>query len=477
MAKMTIGKKLNLSFAAMLVLIFGLGGFALMSIRELHAALDETAHRVSRRIELMTDLQNAASSMRIHQRGVVMYTLMQRPDRLAQSIESFRSEYEHAQAILREFRPFIATETGRKSADAIEADLAEWRKEYEDLEQKCRLQQLDERLTTSLDRLVALGQQIHDSTMKVLDVQRSFMASAAAAGDVAATRDISIAVLVLCVALGIGGCTFFGVRHTSGTLQRAAAELSRDAAQISGAAGQISVSAQALAQGASEQAASIEETSASSEEITAMTHKNADDSNEAAKLSMETSEIVREANQTLDQMEASMREINASSDKIGKIIKVIDEIAFQTNILALNAAVEAARAGEAGMGFAVVADEVRNLAHRSAQAAKDTAVLIEESISRSAEGRTKLDEVSRTIHAITEKAEKVKTLVDAVHTSSAEQARGIEQIAKAVSQMEQVTQNAAASAEQAAAAGQELTGQATSLNRVVGKLEEMVGRS
>ena len=114
-----------------------------------------------------------------------------------------------------------------------------------------------------------------------------------------------------------------------------------------------------------------------------MTRKNAENSSSAADFMIETSRVVEEANRTLEQMVASMRDINASSDKIAKIIKVIDEIAFQTNILALNAAVEAARAGEAGMGFAVVADEVRNLAQRSAQAAKDTAALIEESIAKS----------------------------------------------------------------------------------------------
>ena len=139
-----------------------------------------------------------------------------------------------------------------------------------------------------------------------------------------------------------------------------------------------------------------------------------------------------------------MGDIKASSDKVAKIIKVIDEIAFQTNILALNAAVEAARAGEAGMGFAVVADEVRNLAQRCAQAAKDTAALIEESIVKSNDGKTKVDQVAVAIRAITEESAKVKTLVDEVSLGSQEQTRGIEQVAKALTQMEQVTQQSAA---------------------------------
>jgi methyl-accepting chemotaxis protein len=170
-----------------------------------------------------------------------------------------------------------------------------------------------------------------------------------------------------------------------------------------------------------------------------------------------------------------MQQINASSDKISKIIKVIDEIAFQTNILALNAAVEAARAGEAGMGFAVVADEVRNLAQRSAQAAKDTAGLIEESIATSREGSAKLEQVAGVIRAITESATQVKTLVDEVNMGSQEQSKGIDQIAKAVAQMDQVTQGTAASAEESASASEELSAQAQALNHIVSALGTLVG--
>jgi methyl-accepting chemotaxis protein/methyl-accepting chemotaxis protein-1 (serine sensor receptor) len=174
-------------------------------------------------------------------------------------------------------------------------------------------------------------------------------------------------------------------------------------------------------------------------------------------------------------MVGSMQEINASSDKIARIIKVIDEIAFQTNILALNAAVEAARAGEAGAGFAVVADEVRNLAQRSAQAAKDTAGLIEESIAKSHDGKAKLELVAQGIHDITATVTQIKSLVDRVHAGSTEQARGIEHIAKSVGDMDQVTQKAAAHAEQSASAGEELSAQALSMTEIVEKLSALVG--
>ena len=285
-------------------------------------------------------------------------------------------------------------------------------------------------------------------------------------------------VLALAMSLvGGGGVAFFVVRSINEGLNEAVRGLSNGAEQVSGAAIQISSSSQSLAKGTSEQAASLEETSASSEEMTSMTRKNADNSEQCAKLMVQVDGRVVTANQTLGQMVTSMKEINSSSDKISKIIRVIDEIAFQTNILALNAAVEAARAGEAGMGFAVVADEVRNLAQRSAQAAKDTAALIEESISRSNEGSTKLTQVAEAISSITASANQVKTLVDEVNLGSQEQARGVEQISKAIVQIEQVTQRAAASSEEAASASEELAAQSQAIHVIIQQLQAMVNGS
>jgi methyl-accepting chemotaxis protein len=255
------------------------------------------------------------------------------------------------------------------------------------------------------------------------------------------------AVTMIIFALAVGGIILFVVRHINGSLRKAI----------------------------SEQAASLEETSSSSEEINSMARKNAENSQAANALVVQSQQKFEETNRSLESMVSAMGDIKSSSDKVSKIIKVIDEIAFQTNILALNAAVEAARAGEAGMGFAVVADEVRNLAQRCAQAAKDTAALIEESIIKSNDGQTKVSQVAVAIQAMTEQSASVKTLVDEVSLGSQEQTRGIEQISKALTQMEQVTQQSAATAEESAAAAEELTAQASALMEVVHQLSAMVG--
>jgi methyl-accepting chemotaxis protein len=257
-------------------------------------------------------------------------------------------------------------------------------------------------------------------------------------------------------------------------LNAVTASLQDGSEQVASASGQVSSSSQSLAEGASEQASSLEETSSSLEEMASMTKRNAENARKANELAKEARQAADKGAGDMKTMATAMDAIKVSSDDIAKIIKTIDEIAFQTNILALNAAVEAARAGEAGMGFAVVADEVRNLAQRCAQAAKETAVKIEDAITKSGQGVEISGKVAAALNEIVTKVRQVDELVTEVAGASREQTEGITQINVAVSQMDKVTQSNAANAEESAAAAQELGSQAEVLKLTVTDLLRLV---
>ncbi len=258
-------------------------------------------------------------------------------------------------------------------------------------------------------------------------------------------------------------------------VKRIAGVLAEQGGLLTASAAAVETSSQSLAEGASEQAASLEETSASLEEMTSMTKRNADNAAQAKEFAAQTRAAADTGATDMAQMKGAMDAITRSSGEIAKIVKTIDEIAFQTNLLALNAAVEAARAGEAGLGFAVVADEVRALAQRSAQAAKETAAKIEDSVSKSANGVTISAKVAQSLEQIVAGASRVDTLVAEIATASHEQSQGIGQVNSAVSEMDKVTQSNASSAEESAAAAQELNGQSLALKQVVASLQQLVG--
>jgi methyl-accepting chemotaxis protein len=275
---------------------------------------------------------------------------------------------------------------------------------------------------------------------------------------------------ITCVVLIV----FFVMRSVTTPLNRITLTLEHNAQVVDESALHISASSQSLAEGASQQAVSLEEVNSSLGSITAMARRNADHANQAKDLAEQTRLAADVGASDMKEMSAAMDGIKAASDDIAKIIKTIDEIAFQTNILALNAAVEAARAGEAGAGFAVVADEVRRLAQRSAQAAKETADKIEGSIRRGQDGLRITSKAVSSLEEIVGKARRVDELVAEISKASHEQSEGIGQVNTTLSQMDQLTQSNAASSEESAGAATELNAQAETLKGIVIDLANLV---
>jgi hypothetical protein len=385
---------------------------------------------------------------------------------------------------LHEFATSLNNTNFLAASQAIAGSLNEFLKDIDhSLTLGAREHQLDQQLaSTGVSVLKAADAELAKADEEVAKqrnkgVQASDSAQAARTSADATRKSAGIVILVvILVGLGIGGVfTLFVTSSINRSLVSAITKIGGGADQTNVAANQVSVSSQSLAEGSSEQAASIEETSSSLEEMASMTRRNAENAQKANELAKQARQAADKGAQDMQAMNQAMAAIKMSSDDIAKIIKTIDEIAFQTNILALNAAVEAARAGGAGLGFAVVAEEVRNLAQRSAQAAKETAAKIEGAINKTAQGVSLSNQVTETLNEIVTKARQVDQLASEVAGASREQTQGITQINTAVGQMDKVTQSNAANAEEGAAAAQELKAQAEMMKQAVGELIRLVG--
>lgn len=471
----TLGRKLLTGFGGMLALVLLLSGGALVITRSLNQDLDRAANGTARRQYLAGEVNAATSEMASLERGGVLSAVLGDKAHAEEYQQRFRERADRLRSALAELTRKAETADTAGLVRTLDQQAALLIQGHDELRQAVAAERMDAALAIFGQKMQPRLDEIGRQASLLVEQQSRALAAAAEESGAKSARISTGTVIVTLIALVAGALVFLLVRQSNTSLTRLAGRLLEGAEQVAAAASQVSAASHSLAQGASQQAVSLQEASASTEEIASITHKNAGHAAEVAGLMQESERNAGEVNQTLDRMVEKMKEIDSSSNKIARIIKVIDEIAFQTNILALNAAVEAARAGEAGLGFAVVADEVRNLAQRCAQAARDTAGLIEESIETSRDGNTRLDHMAGAVRAMTESSLRVKSLVDEVNHGSQEQARGMDQISHAVARMEQVTQKTAAGAQQSASAGTELSGHAEVLRALVGEMQEMVG--
>lgn len=473
----TIGAKLGISFASVLALVIVMGVASLQMSGDLSNELERAVKVVAQSQLLAGQMAAATASMEAHERGVAFALVLQQADKAEASKRGYQEAAGQLDESLKGLASLAADDSGRSQIRMLDEKASAVRSIHSEFLQLLASQQIDIALKLFDERLTPALRDMNRAATALVDQQEKQLASV---GESAAARQSHarwLMLMLFAVSIPVGVGVVIVIRKASATLRKLSGELSGTAREVSEASRQISQASRGVAEGAAKQAGSLEETSASSQELSSMTQKNAEQSRHAASMMAEVDHRVREANVTLEQMVASMREISGSSEKIARIIKVIDEISFQTNILALNAAVEAARAGEAGMGFAVVADEVRRLAQRCAQAAKDTAALIEESIQTSSEGSRKIEQMSSSIASITGSAVRVKEIIDQLNLSSQEQAQGIELISSSLTELEAVTQQAAASAEQSAAVSESMASQSDVLDRVVSHLVGLVGET
>ncbi len=474
-----IGKRITVGFVAVLAVTVLLGVFAVYQARQIGINFSNVANTQ------MPTLQHVLTcEAYVSQNNALIYKHMSSPSAddmthleslMAETSGKIDAELVKVEAIDRSAATTAALKSVREVQDHFRSTRAEFVK-------RSRVATTPEAVAKLIASARAEVDPISDDYIARLDqlaaaaAQRVDAASAGTAATISHTTVLTSIGTGFAVVLG-GTLGFVIITGVGRRLRQVAASLEEGAMQVATAATQVSRASQSLAEGSSEQAASLEETSASLEEMSSMTKRNAENAELAKQLSGQTSQAADSCSADMTAMKAAMDEIKKSAAETSKIVKTIDEIAFQTNILALNAAVEAARAGEAGAGFAVVAEEVRNLAQRCAQSAKETGEKIEASVAKSDNGVQISGKVALSLEEIIEKAHKVDALIAEISSASHEQSQGISQVNTAISQMDKVTQSNAANAEETAAAAEELNSQSHSMQDSVGELRRVVDGS
>jgi len=498
LSKMSIGRKLAAGVLFLLAAVAGLGYFAARTVSVLGGALEVAVNTRSRGIEsagaLRSDFQQMAAASRAAQIAMVIELLGaaransgRAADAGAQcagchdagtaetAVAALREAAGNARTRVAALRRLADSEEERRALEVTESRLGLWLSAFEQYRGLARAGDYTQAHEVLSGRIQPAREELEKATDVVMGHQRELLkvSGQEAAQQVSRSRWFSLALIALC--LGVGAAVLVSVRRASRDLSGLGKDLAGDAQDVAAAAETLAGLGQTLAGGASEQVARLQQAAATGNSVDRMAAGHAKLSDEVLGVMRSSQQKLVETRQALGHMETAMREISSSSDRIGQILRVIHEIAFQTNILALNAAIEAARAGQAGAGFAVVADEVRGLAQRCAQAAQDTEKLVAESVQRSHQGQAKVEQVNQVVGALAEDTNRIQSLLEQVHHGSGEQAQGMREIDQAIGAVGEVAHRTAAAAEESASAAEQLSERSAALEQAVERLTSLVG--
>jgi len=473
---LTVGKKLFLGFSVMILLTASIGFTGYRSTANINQNVTDIFNVRLPSIDYLIEADRDLQQLLVAERSMIFAN--SKSDLFKSLVKEYEDNLKQADERWEKYKALPATPEEQAIMPKYEQARDEWKKISRQVvdgrisdSREGRRMALDLTLGIAKEKFEAMRNYIDQLTVINLKMAQK---TSDAADDTYRTTLIS---LITITGIGLLSGLFIMWRigsGTTGSLKKVISGLTMGADQVGSAAAQVSAASQSLAEGSSEQAASLEETSSSLEEMASMTKQNAQNAGMADRLMQEANTVVENANGSMTQLTSSMEDISKASEETSKIIKTIDEIAFQTNLLALNAAVEAARAGEAGAGFAVVADEVRNLALRAADAAKDTANLIEGTVKRVKDGSMLVNTTSEAFTEVAASATKVGELISEIAAASSEQSLGIEQVNVSVTETDKVTQQNAATAEESASASEELNSQAEQMKVMVNALVGMV---
>jgi methyl-accepting chemotaxis protein/methyl-accepting chemotaxis protein-1 (serine sensor receptor) len=470
----TFGTKLTLAFAGA-VACGAIGSvWATYCISRLGEQLHRAGGENTRVLELVADIRTQVQTMRFGNRGVLLYSSIHSEQEVTAAKEVFRQSLAAMRRDATELGTLITNEEIHDALNEVATAANDYEQGVLKLDAILATGDLTQAIKTNSLQLGPVGKRILAATDKVVQHQHASDEAMLAEGLAMQRTAQWVNWAMGLVSAGVAPLGGVLLRRATSRIRSGVRDLRASASEIAGASSALANASQCVASSATDQAGSIQETSAALHEVSAMARQNAEAASQVAHLTREATQIGAEVQKSVSELTASIDGTNQSSGEISRVIRVIDEIAFQTNILALNAAVEAARAGEAGMGFAVVADEVRNLAQRSAAAAHETSGMIERSVEGARTGHVRVEAVSAAFARNMQLHEGLEQRSQQVALASGEQAAGLDQSLRTIERMSQNVQSAAARAEETAAASQQIAGQSAALRNVVTSLEVLL---